>query len=106
MATKRESVRCPKCDLRSAEVFRSDSLSVLLCRNLDCRYQGRHTEEEVVELAKSRKPGPKGKLLEAQVLEIRKQAAAGAKYTALARQYNCSVANIEKIVQRETWRYL
>lgn len=81
-------------------------MPVILCRSLDCRYQGRHTADELAEFAKPRKPGPKGKLTADKVMEIRKQLAAKVKYKSLANQYDVSVATIEKIALRQTWRYI
>lgn len=46
------------------------------------------------------------KLTEAQVLEIRAQAASGKRYTALAREYGVSNVCISAVVRRLTWTHI
>lgn len=49
---------------------------------------------------------PKAKLTEQQVLQIRKEHAAGISYSELAGRYEVDKSNIAAIVTRKTWRHL
>ena len=49
---------------------------------------------------------PKAKLTEAQVLELRAEAAAGVRVSVLARKYDLNRNNVAKIIARKSWSRL
>jgi len=50
--------------------------------------------------------GPRAKLTNEQVLEIRHRKASGERTTVLAAEFNTTQVNIDRIVRRATWKHI
>lgn len=80
------------------------------CVDVEHLFLGTHADNMADKKAKGRQVrgerAPKAKLTEAQVLELRAEAAAGARVSALARKYGIDRNSVAKIIARKNWSHL
>ncbi|MGM9321473.1 HNH endonuclease [Deinococcus aquaticus] len=80
------------------------------CVDVEHLFLGTQADNMTDKKAKGRQArgerAPKAKLTEAQVLELRAEAAAGVRVSVLARKYDLNRNNIAKIIARKSWSHL